>query len=152
MPTGLRNPLIGSARSDASAIAKAGVSAGAAVFFLGLIWEGRRPTWRPCWHRARSQPGFEHSPTSKGVADAILPVSARASAGIRPLVDHLVSPLPLSAVYFEPQRRSDQPQPVLRVDLVREQVVARTLGTVPHTAITHWKDVSSVGRTGLSAG
>jgi GTP-binding protein Era len=67
-----------------------------------------------------------------GVADEIFPVSARTGSGIRPLVDHLVSLLPEGPFYYEPQQRSDQPQPVLIAELVREQILARTRQEVPH--------------------
>ena len=42
------------------------------------------------------------------VADEIFPVSARTGAGMRPLVDHLVSLLPEGPFYFEPGQHSDQ--------------------------------------------
>jgi GTP-binding protein Era len=67
-----------------------------------------------------------------GVADEIYPASALTGAGVRPLVEHLVSLLPEGPFYFEPQQRSDQPESVLLAELVREQVLARTREEVPH--------------------
>ena len=66
------------------------------------------------------------------VADEVFPVSARTGAGVRTLVDHLVSLLPPGPFYFEPQQHSDQPEHVLLAELVREQVLARTREEVPH--------------------
>jgi len=67
-----------------------------------------------------------------GVADEIFPVSARTGAGVRPLLDHLVSLLPPGPFYFESRQHSDQPQGVVLAELVREQVLARTREEVPH--------------------
>ncbi len=67
-----------------------------------------------------------------GVADDIFPVSARTGAGVRVLVDHLVSLLPEGPFYFEPEQRTDQPESVMLAELVREQVLARTRAEVPH--------------------
>jgi GTP-binding protein Era len=66
------------------------------------------------------------------LADEIFPVSARTGAGVRPLVDHLVSLLAPGPFYFSPEQRSDQPEQVLLGELVREQVLARTREEVPH--------------------
>jgi len=62
----------------------------------------------------------------------VFPVSARTGAGVQPLVEHLVSLLPEGPFYFEPTRRSDQPEEVALAELVREQVLARTRQEVPH--------------------
>jgi GTP-binding protein Era len=62
----------------------------------------------------------------------VFPVSARTGAGVGPLVEHLVSLLPEGPFYFEPERRSDQPEAVALAELVREQVLARTRQEVPH--------------------
>jgi GTP-binding protein Era len=67
-----------------------------------------------------------------GVADEIFPVSARTGAGVRPLVDHLVSLLSEGPFYFEPEQHTDQPESVMLAELVREQVLARTRAEVPH--------------------
>jgi len=67
------------------------------------------------------------------VADEVFPVSAATGSGVRPLVDCLVSLLPEGPFYFEPEQRSDQSQPVVLAELVREQVLARTRQEVPHS-------------------
>jgi GTP-binding protein Era len=77
------------------------------------------------------------------IADEIFPVSARTGSGVGPLVDHLVSLLPEGPFYYEPQQHSDQPQPVLIAELVREQVLARTRQEVPHAVEV---EVTEIGR------
>lgn len=67
-----------------------------------------------------------------GVAEEIFPVSARTGSGVPALVEHLVSLLPEGPFYFEPGQRSDQSEPVMLAELVREQVLARTRAEVPH--------------------
>jgi GTPase len=66
------------------------------------------------------------------VGEEIFPVSARTGAGMKPLAEHLVSLLPPGPFYFEPLQHSDQAEPVLLAELVREQVLARTREEVPH--------------------
>jgi GTPase len=66
------------------------------------------------------------------LADEIFPVSAHTGAGVRPLVDHLISLLPEGPFYFEARQLTDQPEHVLLAELVREQVLARTREEVPH--------------------
>jgi GTPase len=66
------------------------------------------------------------------VGDEIFPVSARTGAGVRAIVDHLVSLLPEGPFYFAAQQQSDQPESVMLAELVREQVLARTREEVPH--------------------
>jgi GTPase len=66
------------------------------------------------------------------VADEVFPVSARTGAGVRPLIEHLVSLLPEGPFYFEPEQRSDQTEAVRLAELVREQILARTREEVPH--------------------
>jgi GTP-binding protein Era len=66
------------------------------------------------------------------VAQEIFPVSARTGAGVRTLLDALVSLLPNGPFYFEPRQHSDQPQSILLGELIREQVLARTREEVPH--------------------
>jgi GTP-binding protein Era len=66
------------------------------------------------------------------VADEVFPVSARTGAGMRPLVDHLVSLLSPGPFYFEPTQRSDQTEAVRLAELIREQVLLRTREEVPH--------------------
>jgi GTPase len=67
-----------------------------------------------------------------GVAEEIFPISARTGTGVRPLVKQLVSLLAPGPFYFEPEQRSDQTQPVVLAELVREQVLARTREELPH--------------------
>jgi GTPase len=67
------------------------------------------------------------------VAEEVFPVSAATGSGVTPLVDCLVSLLPEGPFYFEPEQRSDQSQPVVLAELVREQVLARTRQEVPHS-------------------
>jgi GTPase len=66
------------------------------------------------------------------VGDEIFPLSALTGAGVKQLVEQLVSLLPEGPFYFEPQQHSDQPEWVLVAELVREQVLARTREEVPH--------------------
>jgi GTPase len=66
------------------------------------------------------------------VADDIYPLSARTGAGIRPLLDHLVSLLPSGPFYYERQQHSDQSDDVLAAELIREQVLLRTREELPH--------------------
>ena len=68
-----------------------------------------------------------------GIAEEVFPVSAATGSGVAALVDCLVSLLPEGPFYFEPEQRSDQSQPVVLAELVREQVLARTRQEVPHS-------------------
>jgi GTPase len=79
-----------------------------------------------------------------GVGDEVFPVSARSGAGVRPLTDHLISLLPAGPFYYPPEQRSDQREPVLLAELVREQVLARTREEIPHAVEV---EVESVDRT-----
>jgi GTPase len=67
-----------------------------------------------------------------GVAEEIFPVSARTGSGVRELVAQLVSLLAPGPFYFEPEQHSDQTEPVVLAELVREQVLARTREELPH--------------------
>jgi GTP-binding protein Era len=67
-----------------------------------------------------------------GLDGEIFPVSARTGAGVRPLVDHLVSLLPHGPFFFPPEERSDQREDVVLAELVREQILNRTRQEVPH--------------------
>ena len=75
------------------------------------------------------------------IGDEIFPVSARTGAGVRPLVDHLVSLLAPGPFYFEPMQHSDQAEPVMLAELVREQVLSRTREEVPHAVEVEIEDV-----------
>jgi GTP-binding protein Era len=67
-----------------------------------------------------------------GIALEVFPVSARSGAGVRELVEHLVSLLPEGPFYFPPEQHSDQTESVVLAELVREQVLRRTREEVPH--------------------
>jgi GTP-binding protein Era len=67
-----------------------------------------------------------------GIADEILPVSARSGEGVPALRDVLVSLLPEGPFYFEPETLSDQSEQLIVAELVREQVLARTREELPH--------------------
>ena len=67
-----------------------------------------------------------------GVADAIVPISARKGSGLDPLVDEIVSRLPEGPYLFPADERSDQPLDVELAELVREQILRRTREEVPH--------------------
>jgi GTPase len=67
-----------------------------------------------------------------GIAQEVFPVSARTGAGVRELVDQLVSLLPEGPFYFAPEQHTDQSESVVMAELVREQVLRRTREEVPH--------------------
>jgi GTPase len=77
------------------------------------------------------------------VGEEIFPVSARTGAGLRPLVDHLITLLPPGPFYFEARQHSDQSQDVLLAELIREQVLARTREEVPHAVEIELESVDS---------
>jgi GTP-binding protein Era len=83
-----------------------------------------------------------HDAEALGVAQEIFPVSARTGAGVRQLVDHLVSRLPAGPRYFSPGQLSDQAQSVILAELVREQVLARTREEVPHAVEVEVEEIS----------
>jgi len=62
----------------------------------------------------------------------VFPVSARTGAGVRALVEHLVSALPESPFLYEPEQRSDIAHHELLAELIREQVLRRTFQELPH--------------------
>ncbi len=78
------------------------------------------------------------------VTGQIFPVSARTGAGVAPLIEHLVSQLPAGPFYFSAQQHSDQSEPAVLAELVREQVLARTREEVPHAVEV---EVESVDRS-----
>jgi GTP-binding protein Era len=67
-----------------------------------------------------------------GIAHEVFPVSARTGAGVAELVEQLVSLLPEGPFYFAAEQHTDQSEPVLLAELVREQVLRRTREEVPH--------------------
>ncbi len=66
------------------------------------------------------------------VADEIFAVSARTGEGVAALAGHLISLLPPGPFHYHPTQHSDQAEPVLLAELVREQVLARTRAEIPH--------------------
>jgi GTP-binding protein Era len=77
-----------------------------------------------------------------GVAEAIVPISARRGSGIEPLIEELISRLPEGPFYFSPEERSDQPLGVELAELVREQVLRRTHQEIPHSVEVKVEEVS----------
>jgi GTP-binding protein Era len=67
-----------------------------------------------------------------GLSADVFPVSARTGEGVGALVEHLASLLPEGPFYFPPEQHSDQAEPMLLAELVREQVLRRTREEVPH--------------------
>lgn len=80
-----------------------------------------------------------------GIAEDVFPVSARTSAGVGALIEHLVSLLPEGPFYFSPEQHSDQPEPVLLAELVREQVLRRTREEVPHAVEVEVQEIDHRG-------
>jgi GTP-binding protein Era len=68
-----------------------------------------------------------------GVADEILPVSARRGTGITPLVERLVGLLPQGPLLYPSDERTDASRDVRLAELIREQVLRRTRDEVPHS-------------------
>jgi GTP-binding protein Era len=67
-----------------------------------------------------------------GISDHIFPVSARTAHGIHELLETLTGLLRPGPFYFEPRQHTDQAQPVVIAELVREEVLRRTREEVPH--------------------
>ena len=84
------------------------------------------------------------SASDLGVSQHLFPVSARTGAGVAALVEHLVSLLPAGPFYFSPEQHSDQPQPLLLAELVREQVLRRTREEVPHAVEVEVQEIQRV--------
>ena len=84
------------------------------------------------------------SASDLGVSQHLFPVSARTGAGVAALVEHLVSLLPAGPLYFSPEQHSDQPQPLLLAELVREQVLRRTREEVPHAVEVEVQEIQRV--------
>ena len=76
-----------------------------------------------------------------GIAREVFAVSARTGAGVRELVQHMVALLPEGPFYFAPEQRTDQSEPVLLAELVREQVLRRTREEVPHAVEVEVQEV-----------
>ena len=78
-----------------------------------------------------------------GIAEEILPVSARSGEGVDALREVLVSLLPDGPFYFEPEALSDQSEQLMIAELVREQVLARTREEVPHAVEVQIESISA---------
>jgi GTPase len=76
-----------------------------------------------------------------GIAQEVLPVSARTGTGVGPLVEQLVALLPEGPFYFAADQHSDQAERVVLAELVREQVLRRTREEVPHAVEVDVTDI-----------
>jgi GTPase len=76
-----------------------------------------------------------------GISDDIFPVSARRGHGVGELLQALAGLLPAGPFYFEPRQHSDQTQPIVVAELVREQVLRRTREEVPHAVEVEVTDI-----------
>jgi GTP-binding protein Era len=76
-----------------------------------------------------------------GVSDHIFPVSARRGHGVDELLEALAGLLPAGPFHFEPRQHSDQTQPIVVAELVREQVLRRTREEVPHAVEVEVTDI-----------
>jgi GTP-binding protein Era len=65
--------------------------------------------------------------------DAYVPISALEADNLGPLIDELVSRLPEGPAYFPPDIVSDQPEPVLVAEIVREKYLDRLHDELPHS-------------------
>jgi GTP-binding protein Era len=79
-----------------------------------------------------------------GVADEVFPVSAVSGSGIKPLLDQLISLLPVGPFYFEPEQRTDQPEHVRLAEFIREQILIRTRQEVPHSVEVVIESIESI--------
>ncbi len=75
------------------------------------------------------------------VAEHIFAVSAKTGAGVSALQQVLVELLPAGPLYFEPRQHTDQSEPVLLSELVREQVLRRTREEVPHAVEVEVREI-----------
>jgi GTP-binding protein Era len=98
--------------------------------------------------RARTLEVLEAAAELDAVGE-VFPVSARTGAGVRPLVDHLVSLLPAGPFFFPSEVHSDQPVEVVLAELIREQVLKRTRQEIPHAVEVVVEDVDRT-RDGLA--
>lgn len=80
-----------------------------------------------------------------GLDTEIFPVSARTGNGVGALVEHLASLMPEGPFYFPPEEVSDQSDPVLLAELVREQVLARTRQELPHAVEVQVEEIEERG-------
>jgi GTP-binding protein Era len=64
----------------------------------------------------------------------VLPISARKSDGLEPLIEKLVEYLPQGERYFPPEQFTDQPERFLVAELIRERILMETGEEVPYAA------------------
>jgi GTP-binding protein Era len=76
-----------------------------------------------------------------GISDHVFPVSAKTGRGVPALLQTLTDLLPPGPFYFERQQRTDQSQPILIAELVREQILRRTREEVPHAVEVEVSDI-----------
>ena len=62
-----------------------------------------------------------------------IPTSARIGAGVPPLVEAIAERLPEGPLYYPPDKVSDQPQPVVIAELVREKLLELLSEELPHS-------------------
>lgn len=67
-----------------------------------------------------------------GVAEVIVPVSARKGDGVETLIAEIAARLPEGPMLFPADSRTDQPFETELAELVREQILRRTRQEVPH--------------------
>ncbi|MCX6393449.1 MAG: GTPase Era [Solirubrobacterales bacterium] len=78
-----------------------------------------------------------------GVADSIVPISARKGSGIEQLLIELTAHLPEGPFLFPIDERSDQPLDVEFAELVREQILRRTREEVPHAVEVQVEEIQT---------
>ncbi|CAB4859996.1 MAG: GTPase Era [Actinomycetes bacterium] len=78
-----------------------------------------------------------------GVADAIVPISARKGTGIEQLLIELTAHMPEGPFLFPIDERSDQPLDVELAELVREQILRRTREEVPHAVEVQVEEIQT---------
>lgn len=83
-----------------------------------------------------------HGAEELDLGSEIFPVSARTGAGVPALTDHLVALLAPGPFYYQPTEHSDQPEPVLLAELVREQILRRTREEIPHAVEVEIAEIS----------
>jgi GTP-binding protein Era len=66
------------------------------------------------------------------IVDEVYPVSAKRGTGVEALVARLTELVPEGPLLYPPEDRSDQPSEVHLAELIREQVLRRTLEELPH--------------------
>lgn len=65
--------------------------------------------------------------------EAYVPISAKLSDGMEPLIGELVRLLPPGPFFFPPDAKSDQPDELFAAELIREKYLARLRDELPHS-------------------